>query len=192
LPSKKPPELEAPVPSDATLYDKVRSKFRKPKLTRNQALEARPIRNPALKWTELDSGEVRIVLPRRKDATGKLLGVLFYIPKSRPVNLDVVGSKVWTLCDGEHTVEDITEALMEEHKLHRREAEVSLTEFLKMLGKRNMVGFVVPKELVQEGDEEADEQAEDDSKQAEAGSGKQERGRKRKKKRRKGKQRDER
>lgn len=187
MPSKKSPQLDAPLSEGATLYDRIISKFRKPKLSRGQALQARPIRNPALKWTELDSGEIRIVLPRRKDATGKLLSVLFYIPKSRPVNLDVVGSRVWSLCDGEHTVADIADVLADEHKLHRREAEVSLTEFLKMLGKRNMVAFVVPKEFLAEDEEEEEE------------TGKKGRDRKRRgkkgqpaDKRRKGKQRDER
>jgi hypothetical protein len=181
LPSKKSPQLDAPLSEGATLYDRIISKFRKPKLKRDQALHARPIRNPALKWTELDSGEIRIVLPRRKDTTGKLLSVLFYIPKSRPVNLDVVGSRVWSLCDGEHTVAEIADVLAEEHKLHRREAEVSLTEFLKMLGKRNMVAFVVPKEFL------AEEEAENDKKSRRRGKKGETAG-----KRRKGRKRDER
>ena len=188
---KKTPELDIPVPEEGTLYDKLLRKLRKPKLSRDQALEARPIRNPALKWTELDSGEVRIVLPRRKDAAGKLLSVLFYIPKSRPVNLDVVGSRVWSLCDGEHTVEDMVEALTEEHKLHRREAEVSLTEFLKMLGKRNMVGFVVPKEFLEKDEEESEAEGEGDEEPEGQSKKRDERG-KRKKKRPKGGKRDDR
>jgi len=148
VPPKKEPELEGPVPDEATLYDKVKSKFRKPRLTRKQALSARPIRNPALKWEELDGGEIRIVLPRRDDRVGKVLSVLFYVPKSRPINLDIVGANVWKRCDGQHTVDDIVDALVEEHRLHRREAEVSLTEFLKMLGKRNMVAFLVPNDVL--------------------------------------------
>lgn len=143
--------LQAEVSGNATLYEKIVARFRKPRLSREHALQARPIRNPALEWKELDNGEVQVILPRRRDAVGKLLSVLFYIPPSKPVNLDTVGAQVWKLCDGEHTVKAIAERLMEEHKLHRREAEVSLTEFLKMLGKRNMVGFVVPTEYLQTG-----------------------------------------
>jgi hypothetical protein len=150
MPSRKePPSLQAQVSGDATVYEKVVGKFKKPRLSREHALEARPVRNPSLKWEALDNGEVQIILPRRRDAMGKLLSSVFYVPPSKPVSLDVVGARVWQLCDGEHTVNDITEALMEEHKLHRREAEVSLTEFLKMLGKRNMVAFVVPTEFLE-------------------------------------------
>ncbi len=146
--SQKEPEFEGLIPDEATLYEKVRGKFRKPELTRKQALAARPVRNPALKWERLDSGEVRIILPRRNDYVGKLLSFLFHVPKSRPVSLDVVGAHVWELCDGEHTVDDLVDALMDEHRLHRREAEVSLTAFLKMLGKRNMVAFIVPTQFL--------------------------------------------
>jgi len=86
---------------------------------------------------------------------GKLLTVLFYVPESRPVNLDMVGGKVWLMSDGTNTVDDMAAALEEDHKLHRREAEVSLTEFLKMLGKRNMVAFAVPTEFLDEDDRKA-------------------------------------
>jgi len=152
---KAPPSLQEQVSGDATVYERIVGKFRKPRLSREHALQARPVRNPALKWEALDSGEVQVVLPRRRDVMGKLLSSVFYVPQSKPISLDVVGARVWQLCDGEHTVNEIAEALMEEHKLHRREAEVSLTEFLKMLGKRNMVAFVVPTEYL-EADEKAD------------------------------------
>jgi hypothetical protein len=140
------PALQAEVSGDATVYERILGKFKKPRLSREHALQARPVRNPALKWETLDNGEVQIILPRRRDATGKLLSKLFSVPPTKPISLDVVGARVWELCDGEHTVNDIAQALMEEHKIHRREAEVSLTEFLKTLGKRNMVAFVVPVE----------------------------------------------
>jgi len=152
---REAPTLQAQVSGDATIYEKIVGKLKKPRLSREHALQARPVRNPALKWEELDNGEVQIVLPRRRDAMGKLLSSVFYVPQSKPVSLDVVGAAVWQLCDGEHTVNDIAVALMEEHKLHRREAEVSLTEFLKMLGKRNMVGFVVPAEFLEADEKEA-------------------------------------
>jgi hypothetical protein len=152
---KGAPALEAQLSGEATLYEKIVGRFKKPRLSRDHALEARPVRNPALVWEELDSGEVKITLPRRADVVGKLLSAVFYIPKSRPISLDVVGARVWKLADGEHTVRDMVDALMDEHKLHRREAEVSLTEFLRMLGKRNMVAFVVPTEFLDAVEEEA-------------------------------------
>ncbi|MGD9519560.1 MAG: PqqD family protein [Armatimonadota bacterium] len=119
-------------------------------LTRTQAMAARPIRNPSLAWHTNDEGIVVVTLPRREDATGKILSWLFMVPDSRPVSLDQIGTRVWNLCDGEHSVHDIAAALAEEHKITLREAEVSLAEFLRMLGKRGMVALALPQEVADE------------------------------------------
>lgn len=124
-----------------------RSKSQKPQLTRDQALQARPVRNPALKWRENDDGEVEVILPRRSDLTGKFLAWMFFVPEAKPVTLDAVGSFVWLHCDGEHTVAELVAMMSEEYKVGRREIEFSLTEYLQTLGKRGMVGFLIPKEI---------------------------------------------
>ncbi len=124
-------------------------------LTREQAFEARPVRNPALKWRVNDEDFIEVIVPRRKDLFGRAMGFLFFVPESRPITLDEVGTRVWNLCDGEHTVQDIVKALSSDYKLQRREVEVSLTEYLRTLGKKGMIGFLVPKEALE--DEEAGE-----------------------------------
>lgn len=118
-------------------------------LTREQAMAAWPVRNPALEWTTNDEDCVVVRLPRRKDLVGGLLSFLFSVPESKPVVLDEVGSFVWQLCDGENTVSDVVDRLALEYKLNRREAELSLTKFLQMLGKRGMVAFAVPREVAE-------------------------------------------
>lgn len=122
----------------------------RPQLTREQALSARPIRNPNLKWRENDDGEAVIVLPRRTDWVGKGLAWLFFVPEARPVALDDVGTFVWQHCDGTLTVKELVGLLCDEYKLGRREGELSMTEFLKTLAKRGMVGFLIPKEVAAE------------------------------------------
>ncbi len=116
-------------------------------LTRSQAMSARPIRNPSLAWHEDEEGHVVVVLPRRKDFVGKLLAWLFMVPESRPVSLDEIGTKVWHMCDGEHSVHDIAKTLADEYRLTMREAEVSLAEFLRRLGRRGMIALALPKEV---------------------------------------------
>lgn len=129
----------------------VNLKLKKPQggLTREQALAAWPIRNPSLTWRVNDEGEVAVDLPRRKDWVGGILGFLFTVPESKPVILDEVGGFVWQLCDGDHDVNDIVTELSRTHKLNRREAELSLHQFLQMLGKRGMVAFALPKEVAE-------------------------------------------
>ncbi|MBU0606797.1 MAG: PqqD family protein [Armatimonadetes bacterium] len=120
-----------------------------PALTREQAMQAWPVRNPALKVHVADDDLVTIELPRRKDWMGGVLGFMFSVPEAKPVQLDEVGSLVWSLCDGENTVNDIVAALVDEYKLNRREVEVSLTQYLQTLAKRGMIGFAVPREVAE-------------------------------------------
>lgn len=138
-------------------------------LTREQAMAAWPIRNPSLKTHESDDGLIGVELPRRKDWMGGVLGFMFSVPETKPVQLDEVGTFVWNLCDGDHTVNDIAAALAREYKLNRREVEVSLTTYLQTLGKRGMIAFAIPREVAEaagiEGEtlkasEEADEEQE--------------------------------
>lgn len=118
-------------------------------LTREQAMSAWPVRNPSLNTHDDPEGLVVVELPRRKDWVGGALAFLFFVPESKPVQLDEVGSFVWRLCDGEHTVNEIVDAMASEYKLNRREVEVSLTEYLQKLGRRGMVGFAVPRDVAE-------------------------------------------
>lgn len=130
----------------------VRLRLRKsqPQLTRDQAMGAYPVRNPALQWRVNEEGNVLVILPRRGDIQGKALGWLFMVPESKPVELDEVGTDVWNHCDGDHTVAEIVALLAEKYKLNKREVEVSLTEYLRTLGKRGLVGFMVDQKVAEE------------------------------------------
>ncbi len=134
------------------IIDRIKQRFRRPVplLTRQQALQAIPIRNPALQWQENDDGVAVIVLPRRKDTTGKILAWAFSVPESRPVVLDEVGTFVWKLCDGRHSMAEIVSLLSKEYKLNKREVELSLNEFFKMLSKRGMLMVAVPNEVLEQ------------------------------------------
>ena len=103
------------------------------------------MRNQNLKTEELDDGGLRILAQRREAWWVKLLGVIFPIPRERRIELDSVGRQVWELCDGEHTLREMIEEFQREHKLTRAEAEWSLRNYLRDLGKRRLVGFAVDK-----------------------------------------------
>jgi len=78
---------------------------------------------------------------------GGLLARVFYVPKSRKIVLDELGTFVWERCDGQTTVRDLIGIFAERYKLGRREAEVSLTEYLRTLAKRGLIGIAVPRDL---------------------------------------------
>ena len=59
----------------------------------------------------------------------------------RKTELDEMGSMVWGLIDGDRTVHDIIREFSEHYQLHPKEAEVSVTQFIRMLGNRGLVGL---------------------------------------------------
>jgi len=118
---------------------------RRPRVTPEQILGSRPVRNEGVRVEETEEGGLRIVAQRRNDWWIRALTAVLPIPRERRIELDAVGKQVWEMCDGEPTLRDIIEMFQERHKLTRMEAEWSLRNYLKDLGKRNLVGFVVEK-----------------------------------------------
>ncbi len=116
---------------------------KQPQLTKEQAMAVKPVINPVLTWNVNENGEVSITIPVRNDRTGRILGRLFGTPKSKQLVLDEVGSSVWQMCDGQHGVGLIISELCKKYKLNKREAEASVTMYLKMLAERNLVGLLL-------------------------------------------------
>jgi hypothetical protein len=125
---------------------------RVPRLTREQSLSTLPVRNSLVEFTHTESGETEITIPRRTDVIGKLLAMVFFIPKKHKIVLESIGTDVWDLCDGEHNVDQISDALVKKYKLNRREAEASLTEYLRRLAKRRLIAFAIPKDVLEKKD----------------------------------------
>lgn len=119
---------------------------RRPTIQRNRAdvLRSVPVRNTLVEWTKEETGEVSLVIPVDQKKHVRVLIRLMKLPSKRVVALDEVGSFVWERCDGSRTFERLTAELSERFQLTRREAEASLAEFLRILGRRGMLGFAVP------------------------------------------------
>ncbi len=121
-------------------------KKKEPQFTREQVMRSRPVRNTLLQWETAADGKVVITIPRRHDWLARIVNIFFAVPRTRQLVLDdEVGSTVWQICDGEHTIKSIVDYLCKQYKLTRKEAEVSVTEFLRQLGRRRLVGFAMEK-----------------------------------------------
>ncbi len=111
--------------------------------TWREMLLLKPVRNPGLEWAE---EEERIVLTVHHEVRSgwkaRLLGLIVAMPKDRRVVLDAIGSDVWRLTDGENTLGFIAKKLAKTYKLSPREAELSLQQFFKELGRRGYIGFL--------------------------------------------------
>ena len=106
-------------------------------------MNSRPARNELLKWERNDKGEAQITVTRQDTWKVKLLSKLFYVPKDRTITLDEVGSEVWQMCNGNTSVAQMIDSLRDKYKLDRKEAEVSLLSYLKTLGQKRFVGFLL-------------------------------------------------
>jgi len=115
-----------------------------PRISREQLLAARPLRHPAIESTpDPATGELSLKLPRRRTWWLDLLVRFGGIPEFRLLTLDRVGSSVWNLCDGEHTVQDLVSRLAEEHKLPMTQTEASVLAFLRQLSDRGLIALVL-------------------------------------------------
>lgn len=115
---------------------------RRVRADRDAVLRLRPIRNSAIEWQENAAGEAELTIPYRKDRWARVVGFLVHLPEVRKVQLDEVGTFVWRLCDGNHTVEAIVRAMIKEYKMNRAEVEASVAKYLQMLAERRFVGFL--------------------------------------------------
>ncbi|MBI2502081.1 MAG: PqqD family protein [Candidatus Latescibacteria bacterium] len=106
-------------------------------------LNSRPARNELLNWEKTEAGEVQITIQRQDTWKVRLLSKVFYIPRERKITLDALGTEVWQMCTGRTTVAQIIEALSQKYQLNRKEAEVSLLSYLKTLGQKRFIGFVL-------------------------------------------------
>jgi hypothetical protein len=121
---------------------------KKPKdvqIDRAEALKFIPVKNIQVTEERLDSGEIRIHYPvtlrpwiagivKRFSGSNTEL-------QSKPLQLDQLGTEVWGLIDGNRSVRRIVEMFAKTHQLQIREAEVAVSQFIRMLGQRGLIGL---------------------------------------------------
>lgn len=104
-----------------------------------------PVKNIQITVERLESGEALIHYPvtmrpwiaalvkRFSGSQGEL--------RTKPLQLDQLGTEVWELIDGQRSVRRIIEIFAESHQLQIREAEVAVSQFIRILGQRGLIGL---------------------------------------------------
>ena len=105
-----------------------------------------PVRNQLITWEIDDKGEASLVVPQKDKLWVQLASKLFMLPNKRVIVLDSIGTYVWQMCDGKHTISQIIKSVQNQYQLTRKEAETSLFTFMQQLGKRNFIGFAIPQQ----------------------------------------------
>jgi hypothetical protein len=116
-----------------------------PRPSRSEALACVPVKNRHVSEQRLDSGEVVVLYPVAvrpwMAAAARWLGAGASPPRTAKLQLDRLGSYVWGMLDGQTSLRRIAAAFAAEHRLERKEAEVAVTQFIRELGRRGLVGL---------------------------------------------------
>lgn len=114
-------------------------------MERQRALQAVPVRSREISWEKAASGFVMIRYPIRIRpwiaAMMRRFGLTPGAPVFKKLELDFLGTEVWDLMDGARSVEEIAGAFAAQNRLDPAEAEVSVTAFIRELGRRGIVGL---------------------------------------------------
>ena len=120
-----------------------RRKERRPRLDRRESLAARPVLNRMVKVERAQDGSIVLQVPRPDNMMVRWVSRSFGLAPYKRVALDELGTFVIEHCDGEHTVRDIVDKFSKKYRLNRREAEVSMSTFLRDLARRSVIGLVI-------------------------------------------------
>lgn len=112
-------------------------------LSREDSLSARPVVNSLVRVDKGADGLITLQVPRKSTSLVRVVSRYFKLPPYRRVALDELGTFVIELCDGEHTVRDIVDKFSKRFKLNRREAEISMGDFLRTLARRSIIALVI-------------------------------------------------
>ncbi len=116
-----------------------------PALTRGEALDCVPLKNPRVRERPSESGDLQLTYPVTLKPwftrLARRLGGGGVTEQFKKLQLDAMGSVVWELLDGQATVRKIVARFADRYQLHRREAEVAVTQFLRELGKRGLIAL---------------------------------------------------
>ncbi len=112
-----------------------------PTLDRRQSLDAVPVLNGGFTPATRADGAIDLVIraPRRKS----LLSRFMPAEVEQRFKLDELGTFVYGQIDGIRTVEQIMAAFTARFRLNKRETEISVAAFLRLLGERKIISIVI-------------------------------------------------
>lgn len=100
-----------------------------------------PIRNENVSCTDAETGRVVINVKFKR---GQGLLARFQPPVlERNIKLDQIGSFVFKLIDNQHSTLEIIDIFLSQYRVSRREATLSIVDFLKSLVRRGIISIAI-------------------------------------------------
>lgn len=122
---------------------KGRNKKQAKEFTRTEALASIPQRSPSVTWEVLENGDILIEYPLNIKPFFLQLANRFHKGQdqklTKKLQLDSMGSQVWQMFDGDKEVKTIIREVADQSGLSLQEAEISVTTFLRQLGRRGLI-----------------------------------------------------
>jgi len=122
-----------------------KKKPKRPPISRAEALDRIPAKNRQISEDQLETGEIVISYPVTTRPVFAGLVRRFGGPEvqtqMKKLQLDELGTSVWKLMDGKRSVRQLIKMFAGTHLLEPREAEVSVTKFIRELGRRGLIGM---------------------------------------------------
>lgn len=109
--------------------------------SKDAALQAIPILSSDIHLQTSPEGFVRISYPiQLKPWLARLISEKISLPR-RTLELDSMGSFVWSHIDGRNSVENLAEIVVGHFKCHPAEAKLAVATFIRQLGQRGILGL---------------------------------------------------
>jgi hypothetical protein len=104
-------------------------------------LEGIPVLNEQVTWADDETGRlvVNVKTKRRSGLVGRFQPPVM----ERNVRLDEIGSFVFKLINNERNTLEIINLFLGKYRVNRREAMLSVVDFLKSLVKRGIISIVI-------------------------------------------------
>jgi len=132
-------------PTSARATNLFKKKAPLPTIPRSEALNMVPVRNLEVHEHPIDGGLIQLSYPLAvKPWFGVLaekVGMWDKRPMIKTLELDEMGTFTWGLINGERSVRQIADEFAKFYEVQPREAELSVTAFIKTIGQRGILGL---------------------------------------------------
>jgi len=113
-------------------------------LSLQKAMDCVPVRNLLVKEVNRTAKNVTLSFPlRMRPWFSKFTTAFGHEPpeQKKRLELDELGTFCWSLINGKRSVQGIATELSKTYQLHPEEARVAVSQFVRPLGKRGIIGL---------------------------------------------------
>lgn len=132
------------------IFEKILSKNKKgtdsssqQSLTRTESLQCIPVRSSIVEWSVEEENDILLEYPITMKPFFLSLAKRFKkdedLRLTKKLQLDLTGSTVWKMLDGNNNVKIVIKRVSADTGLPIQEAELAVTAFLRQLGRRGLI-----------------------------------------------------